>query len=81
MKIILAAAVLSTILMSPTLAQNNQGGNSQGGNNQGGNNQGGNGHGHPAPGPIVGAGLPFLAVGYGVYWLVRRNRRKIVGES
>jgi hypothetical protein len=31
---------------------------------------------HPAPGPIAGASLPFLAVGYGVYWLVRRRRRK-----
>jgi len=30
----------------------------------------------PAPGPIVGAGLPVLAVGYGVYWLVTRRRRK-----
>jgi hypothetical protein len=30
----------------------------------------------PAPGPIVGAGLPVLAVGFGVYWLVRRSRRK-----
>jgi len=28
-----------------------------------------------APGPIAGAGLPFLAVGYGVYWLVKRRRR------
>ena len=28
-----------------------------------------------APGPIVGAGLPVLAVGYGVYWLVRRRRK------
>jgi hypothetical protein len=28
-----------------------------------------------APGPIVGAGLPILAVGYGVYWLVRRRRK------
>ena len=27
-----------------------------------------------APGPIAGAGLPILAVGYGVYWLVRRRR-------
>jgi hypothetical protein len=27
------------------------------------------------PGPIAGAGLPVLAVGYGVYWLVRRRRR------
>jgi hypothetical protein len=28
-----------------------------------------------APGPIAGAGLPFLAVGYGVYWLVKRRRK------
>jgi hypothetical protein len=30
---------------------------------------------HGAPGPIAGAGLPFLAVGYGVYWLARRRRK------
>ena len=29
-----------------------------------------------APGPIAGAGLPFLGIGYGVYWLIRRRRRK-----
>jgi hypothetical protein len=28
-----------------------------------------------APGPIAGAGLPVLAVGYGVYWLVKRRRK------
>jgi hypothetical protein len=28
---------------------------------------------HRVPGPIAGAGLPILAVGYGVYWLSRRN--------
>jgi hypothetical protein len=28
------------------------------------------------PGPIVGAGLPVLAVGYGMYWLVARRRRE-----
>ena len=27
-----------------------------------------------APGPIAGAGLPVLVLGYGVYWLVRRRR-------
>ena len=31
---------------------------------------------HAAPGPIVGAGLPALAVGYGMYWLTKRRRRK-----
>ena len=29
---------------------------------------------HGVPGPLAGAGLPFIAVGYGVYWLVRRRR-------
>ena len=29
----------------------------------------------PAPGPLVGAGLPALAIGYGVYWLVKRRRK------
>ena len=28
-----------------------------------------------APGPIAGAGLPILAIGYGVYWLVKRHRK------
>jgi len=66
MKSMLMAIVASTILISPTFAQN------QGGN-QGGNNQGGGFHG--APGPIAGASLPVLAVGFGVYWLVRRRRK------
>jgi hypothetical protein len=30
---------------------------------------------HGAPGPIAGAGLPVLAVGFGVYWLIRRRRK------
>jgi hypothetical protein len=30
---------------------------------------------HGAPGPIAGASLPVLAVGAGVYWLVRRRRK------
>jgi hypothetical protein len=30
---------------------------------------------HGAPGPIAGAGLPLLAVGYGVYWLIKRRRK------
>ena len=30
------------------------------------------------PGPIAGAGLPVLAMGYGIYWLVRRRRRPAI---
>jgi hypothetical protein len=29
-----------------------------------------------APGPLIGAGLPVVAIGFGVYWLVRRKRRR-----
>jgi hypothetical protein len=32
-------------------------------------------HYHGAPGPIAGAGLPVLAVGFGLYWLIRRRRK------
>jgi hypothetical protein len=53
------------------MAGNDQGQNN---NNQGQNNQG-NGY-RGGPGPIIGAGLPVLAIGYGVYWLVRRRRKK-----
>ena len=32
---------------------------------------------HGVPGPVAGAGLPIIAIGgLGVYWLVRRHRRK-----
>jgi len=37
--------------------------------------RGDRGHVHGVPGPLAGAGLPFIAVGYGVYWLIRRRRR------
>jgi hypothetical protein len=30
---------------------------------------------HAVPGPLAGAGLPVIAIGYGVYWLVKRRRR------
>jgi hypothetical protein len=29
-----------------------------------------------APGPVLGASLPGLAIGYGVYWVMKRSRRK-----
>jgi hypothetical protein len=40
---------------------------------QGGGNWKDGGY-HGAPGPVAGASLPVLAVGFGVYWLVRRRR-------
>jgi hypothetical protein len=30
---------------------------------------------HGAPGPVAGAGLPILALGYGVYCLIKRRRK------
>jgi hypothetical protein len=63
----LAAMAISTVLMSPVLAQS--------------------GRTSPtaispraAPGPVLGAGLPVLAIGYGVFWLVRR-RKKATGSE
>ena len=35
----------------------------------------GNGGVRGAPGPIAGAGLPFLGIAYGVYWLIRRRKK------
>jgi hypothetical protein len=66
-RLIIASALLGALCL-PALAED---GNDQGQNN---NNQGGGTHG--VPGPLVGAGLPVLAIGYGAYWLVRRYRRK-----
>jgi hypothetical protein len=66
-KLTLACAFLAVLSLPALAGQNGQG--------QNGNGQGGNGY-HGAPGPIAGAGLPILAVGYGAYWLVRRYRRK-----
>jgi opacity protein-like surface antigen len=72
MKAILTAIVLTMGLLSPAFAQNGQGQNGQGQNGQGQNGNGTLG----APAPLIGAGLPGLAIGigYGVYWLVRRRR-------
>ena len=69
-KLIVASALLAALSM-PALAQNgndNSGGNENNGNGGNGGTYGG------VPGPLAGAGLPFIAVGYGVYWLVRRRR-------
>ena len=77
-KLIMASAFLAALCL-PALAcgpGNPNCGNQGGQGNQGNQgNQGGGGT-HGVPGPLVGAGLPVLAVGYGAYWLVRRYRRK-----
>ena len=65
MKFILAAAVILTALPAPTFADE-------------GNHYGWYKEGHKysgTPGPIAGAGLPFLAIGYGVYCFVKRRRK------
>ena len=66
-KLIVASAVL-TALSIPALADPGNG-NKIGWNNPNNPHYGG------VPGPLAGAGLPFIAVGYGVYWLVRRRRK------
>ena len=69
-KLIIASAVLAALSV-PALADP--------GNGNGFGQGVGGGQGHktsPVPGPLVGAGLPFIVAGYGAYWLVRRYRRK-----
>jgi hypothetical protein len=70
---VLPAVVLfyALALISPAALAG--GGNDQGGN-QGGNSQGGNGGNRAAPAPLIGASIPGLAIGYGVYWVIRRRR-------
>jgi len=65
MRKIHTAIVASTMLISPAFAHDHERWHD--------NDQGH--HFHGAPGPIAGASLPVLVVGYGVYWLVRRRRK------
>jgi LPXTG-motif cell wall-anchored protein len=58
----------------PALAKNDKGNQGNGnGNGNGGNVRG-------APGPLVGAGLPVLLIGGGIYWIVRRRKKTKLGS-
>jgi LPXTG-motif cell wall-anchored protein len=65
MKNMFMPLVLLLALSVPAFAKNDKGNQ---GNGNGGNVRG-------APGPLVGAGLPVLLIGGGIYWLVRRRKR------
>jgi hypothetical protein len=67
-RLTLTSAFLAALCL-PALA------NPDNGNRNGWNNPN-NPHYSGVPGPLVGAGLPVLAAGFGAYWLVRRYRRK-----
>jgi hypothetical protein len=64
-----AAIVASTILISPAFAHDHD-------RERWNDNDRGH-HFHAAPGPIAGASLPVLAVGFGISWLVRRRRKAV----
>ena len=64
-KLTVAFAFLAALSLPALADRDNGNGNKNGWNNPN------NPHYHGAPGPIAGAGLPILAVGYGAYWLVR----------
>lgn len=85
MKQLFAVPLILALTAVPALACNG-GGNcenapghnksSEGGGGGRGDQDGHGGAVKGAPGPIAGAGLPVLAIGYGVYWLVKRRREK-----
>jgi hypothetical protein len=73
-KTFLAAAAICAITSLPAVAGGSNGNNGKGNQCQG-NSCGGGGSNAGAPGPIAGAGLPFLLIAGG-YALVRRYRNR-----
>ena len=70
-KLALCAALMIVALPALSIAKDKDGGD----RDRGDRDRGSWGNTHGVPGPLAGAGLPFIAVGYGVYWLVRRRRK------
>ena len=68
MDLVLAAAMCGAVMLPVSVSACKGNGNCE--NAPGHNKFSG------APGPVLGAGLPVLAIGYGVYWLVKRRRRR-----
>jgi hypothetical protein len=71
MKSLIIPMALLLALSVPALAKNDKG-NQGNGNGNGGNVRG-------APGPLMGAGLPVLLIGGGIYWIVRRRKTSSAG--
>jgi hypothetical protein len=71
----LAAVLLAATFSLPALAGGDNGNNGNGNQCQGNSCGGGGGSNRGAPGPIAGAGLPFLLIAGG-YVLVRRYRNR-----
>ena len=68
MKKLIITSAFFAVLCVPALADPGKG------RGWGDGDGGGRGHSHPVPGPLVGAGLPFIAVGYGVSFDVAATR-------
>ena len=69
MKAVLALPMALLLALSVPASAKNDKGNQGNGNGNGGNVRG-------APGPLVGAGLPVILIGGGIYWIVRRQKQK-----
>ena len=72
MKTLLIPVLLLALSLPAFAAGNNNGG---GGNNNGGGGNNNNNY-SGAPGPVIGAGLPLLLIGGGIYWLARRRKKQ-----